>query len=299
MRKEVAMANPVFVNELRQNLFRRKPLLGFALWALATIFLVWLAQFTQLSRYPLSWLPVFALPLIVPPFAAGTFAKEYEQQTWQDLYLTRLTNVQVVVGKFGAALLQVTLVVLSFLPAIALMQIYEAAGNPYFGTNQSGYYQNGYYIQNGYSNPAWTFAPGGWILVMGAKLLLSASLYVLLGMTCSRYSRNRRTALVWSYVALFLYALLGTLVWMTVGVEMARDDIQLNANNGITYNPSPTDPLAPGFMQGIHLIFCSVIGIGTFVLLWVSMSEQRGYKSDGRTESNRAWQPVGRPRSME
>src|SRR5579862_10068116 len=68
------MENPVFVNELRQNIFRRKPLLALGLWALATIFLIWLSQFARQTRYPLAWLPVFALPLIVPPFAAGTFA---------------------------------------------------------------------------------------------------------------------------------------------------------------------------------------------------------------------------------
>jgi ABC-type transport system involved in multi-copper enzyme maturation permease subunit len=279
------MVNPVFVNELRQNMFRRKPVLGIGLWALATIFLIWLSQFASLTRYPLSWLPVFALPLIVPPFAAGTFAKEYEQQTWQDLYLTRLTNAQVVIGKFCAALLQVGIIVISFFPAMILVQLYQAIAQPAYGNNLLG---------GGSTLPGW------WTVVLGFKLILSASLYVLLGMTCSRYSSNRRAALVWSYVALFLYGLLGTLVWTMVGAEVARDDGYAAYTTNGTYIVSANqeaDPLAPGFMSGLHLTFCSVVGIGTFILLWVSMSEQRGYKSGGNAESNRAWQPVRHRRS--
>ncbi len=281
------MQNPVFVNELRQNMFRRKPLLALGLWALATIFLIWLSQFARMTRYPLAWLPVFALPIIVPPFAAGTFAKEYEQQTWQDLYLTRLTNAQVVIGKFLAALLQVGLIVISFIPAMVLMQMYESIAYPSFVTYRD--------VSSG-ASALWIFLPGWWMIVLGAKLLLSASLYVLLGMTCSRYSSNRRTAMVWSYIALFLYALVGTMVWSLVGSDVVNNDsISYSANGSVVYTGSAQgDPLAPGFMEGLHLIFCSVVGIGTFILLWVSMSEQRGYKSDGSAESNRVWQPIRR-----
>src|SRR5579859_3908974 len=118
--------NPVFVNELRQSPLRRKPLQGFLLWAGLTGVLMWLSQFSP-GGYAPAVVPLVALPLIVPAFAAGTFAKEYEQQTWQDLYLTRLSNFQVVIGKFGAALLLSMIMMLCFVPAMILMQINEHA----------------------------------------------------------------------------------------------------------------------------------------------------------------------------
>ncbi|HZO89814.1 MAG TPA: ABC transporter permease subunit [Chthonomonadaceae bacterium] len=261
------MENPVFLNELRQSLFRRKPLLAIGLWALVTALLIWLSQFAGLARYPLSWIPAFALPLIVPPFAAGAFAKEYEQQTWQDLYLTRLTNAQVVIGKFCASLLLVGLAVFSCVPAMLLMLLREGS--------------------------RWAAEPGWWMITVTLKLLLSASLYVLLGMTCSRYSSNRRTALVWSYIALFLYGLLGAAVWATTGQEFAQNEAYATGDTEILRTAA--DPIGPGFMSGLHLIFCCVVGLGTFILLWVSLSEQRGYKGDGRgAEVSRAWQPISR-----
>lgn len=260
--------NPVFINELRQSFFRRKPLLGFTIWVALTAFLMWITQLLP-STYPLSSLPLFALPLIVPAFAAGTFAKEYEQQTWQDLYLTRLSNFQVVIGKFGAALLLSMTMLLCFVPAMILMQINE---HPYV-----------------------TFAPGWWMVSMLSKLLLSASLYVLLAMTCSRYSTNRRTAMVWCYVALSIYAIMGYLVWQTVGQMVDRNDAFLNNNsmggNDGAHVATMDDMVAPGFMGGIHLLFSSVVGLGTMTLLWVSLSEQRGYKGGSGDQDKRAWQP--------
>lgn len=271
------IVNPVFLNELRQSPIRRKPAQAFILWALATTFLMWLTQYLAGAPYALTWLPMFALPIIVPGFAAGTFAKEYEQQTWQDLYLTRLTNFQVVTGKFGAALLQVWILLLSFLPAMTLMLVNEGK--------------------------EWARTPGWWTIVLMFKLLLSASLYVLLAMVCSRYSSNRRTALIFSYTALFLYALMGAAVWSLVGQTVAdaeRAETVVTFVNGVLQTQSQvSDPVSPGFMGGIHLIFCSVVGAGSLVLLWVSMSEQRGYNKDNKETMNRAWQPIANRRQSE
>lgn len=254
--------NPVFVNEIRQSVFRRKPLLAIVLWVGIAAFLRWMAQYVSAGPYPLSWLPAVVLPLVAPAFTAGAFAKEYEQQTWQDLYLTRLSNAQVVLGKFGASVLLVWLVVLSFFPATMLLMFRE--GN------------------------AWAVQPGWWVVVLAFKLFLSASLYVLLALVCSRYSRNRRTAMVWSYIALFLYAMLGSMVWAMVGYDVSRAGAYQNFQAG-GYPAVSQDPISPSFMEGVHLIFCGVVGIGSFILLWVSLSEQRGYKDDG--SSKQAWQP--------
>lgn len=260
--------NPVFVNELRQSPLRRRPLQALAIWAGATMFLMWLSQFARGVPYALSWLPMFALPIIVPSFAAGTFAKEYEQQTWQDLYLTRLSNAQVVLGKFCASALLVWLVALSFVPPT------------WFLLAQQGKLEGLHRI-----GMDWWFVTAWWMIVLAFKLLLSGSLYVLLAMVCSRYSNNRRTALVWCYIALFLYALLGMIVWSSIGMQAYHSEMILNGGPGNSLD----DALAPSFMQGVHLIFCSVVGVGSLVLLWVSLSEQRGYKDS--EEPKRAWQP--------
>jgi hypothetical protein len=272
--------NPVFLNELRQSVFRRKPVQGIALWAALTGFLMWVTQFLPRTNYPISSIPAFLLPVIVPAFAAGTFAKEYEQQTWQDLTLTRLTNAQVVLGKFGASLLMVWLIVLSFIPAMMLALIAE--------------------------DRAWAYLPGWWTVVLAFKLLFSASLYVLIAMVCSRYSSTRRTAMVWSYIALFLYGIVGWTIWTLVGSEVeqvAREEYYMQhpgsyIQGSITERPSyQGNPVAPGFMEGTHLIFCMVAGGGALFLLWVSLSEQRGYRGGAGEESKRAWQPVGVRRS--
>src|SRR5205823_9035706 len=49
------------------------------------------------------------------------------------------------------------------------------------------------------------------------KLIVSACLYILLTMICSRYSPNRRTALTSSYIAMALYTGLGLMVWSMLG----------------------------------------------------------------------------------
>lgn len=268
--------NPVFVNELRQSIFRRKPVLGAVLWAAVSLMLIWLAQFSGSVSVMVTLLPLFVLPIIVPAISAGVFAKEYEQQTWQDLTLTRLTNFQVVSGKFFASLLLSWLITLSFLPAIQMVLIMHGDFD--------------------------AVLPGWWMVALAFKLLLSTALYVLIVMVCSRYSATRRTAMVWSYIALFLYALLNWVVWTMVGEMMARSEevdayyyyaSHNYASGSYNVRPEPRiDPMGPGFMQGIHLIFCTIIGGGAMLLLWVSLSEQRGYRGGPEGESRRAWQPI-------
>src|SRR4051812_33810378 len=112
--------NPVFVNELRQSVFRRR---GAQVTAGLALFSVLIAALggTDSLRNIVVYAPLVFLPLIVPAIASGAFAKEYEQQTWMDLYLTSLTNAQLVWGKFGAYLLQVSVALLTLTPALILL----------------------------------------------------------------------------------------------------------------------------------------------------------------------------------
>src|SRR5437868_4183982 len=112
--------NPVFVNELRQSAFRRRGTRISVGVVLVATLLVVLGQLESL-RNMVVYAPLILLPLLVPAVASGAFAKEYEQQTWMDLTLTRLTNAQVVWGKFGAYLAQVSIALLALAPSLLLI----------------------------------------------------------------------------------------------------------------------------------------------------------------------------------
>ena len=58
----------------------------------------------------------------------------------------------------------------------------------------------------------------------------------------------------------------------------------------------PIELTIPGFIESCHLIFCAVVGIGSFVLLWGSLSEQRGYRGSTDNSVTRGWQPIARAR---
>jgi len=242
--------NPVFVKEMRQSLFRRKPLMIAVVWTGITLGLLWLAKVTQ-AGYLFTAIPMLLLPMIVPAFAAGTFAKEYDQMTWQDLYLTRLTNFQVVWGKFLSTFLLVMMMSLAFIPAMMFLSINDQSD---------------------------LFSIGVWGIATLLKLMLFVGLYVLMAMVCSRYSPNRRAALTWCYVSLFLYAMLGLFIWFSL-------ESDLSTMSNIGHLSSAYDATVNGrsvssqYIGTISLLFNSVVGVGMLVLLWVSMSEQRGYKS--------------------
>ena len=271
--------NPVFINELRQSAFRRRGTLSIVVMILGAILLTTLGRLAGL-RNLVVFAPVVLLPLIVPAISSGAFAKEYEQHTWTDLYLTRLTNAQVVWGKFGAYFVQVTAALLVFAPSLVLMLLHD-------------------YSQR-LSELRYAVVPLDWqiaaIVTTSAflfKLLFSALLYIALTMVCSRYSPNRRTALTWSYIALGLYSGFGVLVWTLVG----QLDYQVQALEAGAQPPSgrfvAAELVQPGFMESFHLLFCAIVGIGSFVLLWTSLSEQRGYRGNGGKEDiTRAWQPI-------
>ena len=277
--------NPVFVNEMRQSAFRRRGAVAVAILVLAAMLLCSIAQVESL-RNLVVYAPLVLLPLLIPAIASGAFAKEYEQQTWMDLYLTRLTNAQVVWGKFGAYLVQVAVALFVFAPSLLLILLGDYSHRLSDLRFDIVPLQCQLYA-------LWTTA------CFMVKLVVSSCLYIFLAMICSRYSPNRRTALTWSYIAIGLYSGLGLLVWTMLGsldyqilhTELVGETLE---STGFV----PAELAVPGFMESFHLVFCGIVGVGAFVLLWVSLSEQRGYKrgadSGGLT---RAWQPIAKQRS--
>ncbi|HLK60699.1 MAG TPA: hypothetical protein VKU00_29315 [Chthonomonadaceae bacterium] len=186
--------NPVLINDLRKSLFRRKPVLAVALMALIILILtLGLAGLLpmdiarNLSHIPLWRFPDLLLPVVVPAFAAGAFAKEYEQRTWQDVLLTRLRVSEILGGKFFAVLLPTLSTIIVLFPPFALLMILQ--------------------------NVSWAMDFGPWMLIVAGKFLVSATFYVALALVCSYYSVNARAALVVSYVMLALYILLNFALW--------------------------------------------------------------------------------------
>lgn len=263
--------NPVFINELRQSAFRRRPAVTIILWGAAAFLLMWMAH-TADAPTMMFWIPILALPFLVPSFAAGTFAKEYEQQTWQDLFLTNLTNFQVVMGKFWAAMLQTAVPLLATVPALGLILVRALSTQPQPIPGEE---------------TVTTFSADlpsivGFMILFAIKLVFLSGLYVLIGMVCSRYSGNRRGALIWNYVAMLLFTLFGTMVWQ----------LYANGYNSVMVNSQrllASSFLPVGFMEGPHLLFCFVAGGGSCFLLWVSLSEQRGYEERRRGKANQGW----------
>lgn len=179
----------VMVNELRKSLFRRKPVLAvlFAAIAILVLTLGIAVAGTSLSTIPVWYLPDLLLPIVAPAFAAGAFAKEYEQRTWQDILLTNLSPRELVGGKFFACMIPTTVTILVVLPPFALLLITQ--------------------------NVQWAMEPGFWMVVVGLRYFITAACYLMLGFVCSYHCKNVRTALVVAYVMVFLYTCLNTFVW--------------------------------------------------------------------------------------
>ncbi|HLV80897.1 MAG TPA: ABC transporter permease subunit [Chthonomonadaceae bacterium] len=186
--------NPVLINDLRKSLFRRRPVLAVALMALAILLLTLgmtvvfpVGTRTTVEGAPLWRFMDLALPVIAPAFAAGAFAREYEQRTWQDLLLTRLSTRQILGGKFFACLLPMLITLIVLFPPFALLLILQ--------------------------DVTWAMEPGLWMVALGIKFLLSATFYLAVTLVCSYHSANFRTALVVGYVTLAAYLLFNYALW--------------------------------------------------------------------------------------
>lgn len=257
--------NPVLINDLRKNLFRRKPVLAVAYAALAILTLT-LGIFTFFpvnaigKNAPLWRFPDLVLPIVAPAFAAGAFAKEYEQHTWQDVMLTRLSVRQILGGKFFASLLPTLVSLIVLFPPFALLLILE--------------------------NVKWALEPGFWMAALGFKFLLSATFSLILVLVCSYHCRNTRTALVVGYVTLFVYGLLNYALWIYVINPLFNTDYPLRITAGGGWigdtSTSSFDPLAVslnefGFSvaEGLHLLQAGLFSFVLFCYLAYRLHHRR------------------------
>lgn len=180
--------NPVFVNDLRKSLIRRKPVLAVAIWAAAILVLMFtvtglVPQFGswQLRQYSIWRFPDLLLPILAPVFAAGAFAKEHEQRTWQDVLLTRLRGREILAGKFFACFFPTFVALTALFPALALLLIIQGA--------------------------EWAMNPGPWMIVWAVRAALTVTFYAAVTLVVSYHSPNPRTALAISYGTLAAYAM--------------------------------------------------------------------------------------------
>jgi ABC-type transport system involved in multi-copper enzyme maturation permease subunit len=191
------MTNPVLLNDLRKSWFRRRPVHAVALMAILILVLTLSIAAGIPSMFgwsgtqvPLWRFPDLLLPVIAPAFAAGAFAKEHEQRTWQDVLLTRLTAGQIVGGKFFACFFPTMATIIVLLPPLAMILIL--------------------------TNVQWAQEPGPWMAAFSFRFLISAVFYLAVALVCSYHSSNARISLVIGYVVLALIGLVSYFFWGNV-----------------------------------------------------------------------------------
>jgi hypothetical protein len=255
------LGNPVFGNELRKTLVRRKPLFCFSFWAGGQVALFWiLAELPNLNAQIFSQFPHILLPIIAPAFAAGAFAKEREQRTWTDLVLTRLTTREILFGKFFACYLPVLAVLFTVMPSLVMgyyLNRISSSGRPDAYTTASGpiyYYPPGVIRED---------SPdiGPEIANLAQKCILNTAFYVTLAMVCSHYCRKMRVALVVCYVSLAIYALAAILLIRSIDGDPSPRLFTLQ-------NVSAT---AHGAGELMHLATSIILTIGFWILLAVGL----------------------------
>ncbi|HZT43248.1 MAG TPA: hypothetical protein VFA07_13850 [Chthonomonadaceae bacterium] len=249
--------NPVLINDLRKSLFRRKPVLAVALMALAILLLTlgMTVVFPVGSRTTVDGAPLWrfvdlALPIVAPAFAAGAFAREYEQRTWQDVLLTRLSTQQILGGKFFACLLPMMATLIVLFPPFALLLIIQ--------------------------NVTWAMEPGLWIVALGVKFLLSATFYLAVALVCSYHCANFRTALTVGYVTLAAYLLFNYALWtyLLVPYFLTPQWEALTLNGGgdvVQFRSSawnvPDDTFRLSLVEWLHLAESTLFSVGLFAYL--------------------------------
>ena len=82
-----------------------------------------IAQFTSAFFATFAAMQLLAVLLIGPALAAGTIAQERERRTMEYLYASPLSNLEIVIGKFGGRVLQILCFVLSGVPVLALAML--------------------------------------------------------------------------------------------------------------------------------------------------------------------------------
>jgi len=245
--------NPVFGNELRKSLVRRKPILCFGVWAAGIALLILIAsRLPQMNSELFVRFPYLLLPILAPAFAAGAFAKEKEQRTWEDLRLTSLTPGQLLVGKFLAAYLPVMLVLITLLPPVAIGFVLNRNAEVTLG-NYAGIGYGFQRVDTDYMSP---------ILMLVLKSALQAPFYVTVALVCSHYCSKSRVALTVCYISLAVYAFAAISMFGALDSGFASQGAW-----GMIANRSWT----LGFVETLHLLTCGIVTIGFWVLLSVGI----------------------------
>lgn len=257
------LSNPVFGNEMRKSLFRRKPVLCWGMWGGGVAIVVWIVNvLPSVNPGLFERFPHIMLPLVAPAFAAGAFAREREQRTWQDLMLTPLTTRQLLFGKFFAAYLPVLAVLFTFLPAVILGYVNSISSESARVFAPQTTYYTPYSV---WRQPSGGVNYAGLVGSMALRCILHAAFYVSVALVCSHYCGKVRVALAVCYVSLGIYAILLLLTFGSLEPSygytgllgsVGRSDFVLNA------------------IEQMHLWTCLVITIGSWVLLSVGLRVQ-------------------------
>ena len=268
-------ANPVFVNDMRRNFFRRRPVHAVAIMAgMILVLTLGLPIITNLvdmatgralglgRSLPLFRLPEIALAVIVPAFTAGSFAKEKEQRTWFEVLMTPLKSGEILIGKFFAALVPTLATLIVLMPPLVM----------------------GYII----SNMSWGMEPGPWMFAVVLKLLANAVFYVSLVMLSSYFCSNARIALVVSYVTLAIYGGVNYLLWNVFYQYLLFDNPRIK--NAYERTVTGDSQVANAFQVSqtqfelsladkLHLGHSIILSIAIFVFLFFQLQHRKDEKT--------------------
>lgn len=150
---------------------------GLFLWVFNDDFNILNAGFADLNNFFL--LAPWVLLFLIPAITMKTFADEFSTGTIEILKTRPVTNWQIVLGKFFAALLLIVIAIIpTFVYAYSISQLVDSTGNVDFGSIIGSY----------------------------LGLFLLASSYAAIGLFTSTLSKNQIVAfLIGVFIAFFLY----------------------------------------------------------------------------------------------
>ncbi len=82
------------------------------------------AAFANQMVQNLAWIQMFAIYLLLPLFLCGTIVEERKEGSFDLLFTTQLTDLEIIFGKFGSRAAVMLLLVLGAMPVISLTQLF-------------------------------------------------------------------------------------------------------------------------------------------------------------------------------
>jgi ABC-type transport system involved in multi-copper enzyme maturation permease subunit len=258
--------NPLLQRELRGK-FRMRAVPSYvlaveALLALAVAYFyvraIFWAIFEPDSRSVIWWViaftALFILMVAVPVMGAGAFTRERESGTFESLFLSVLSNREVVIAKIGAPLLSCVLFSTPLLPLL-LLCIRTVNYQPNWGANGISISQ-----------------------AIGTVLVLTASAFSCgsFGMLISWYCKRTSAAIGWTLGGLFTILAVLPLLWQLIATPSGALWIlhpmfglaAVSDPRNIDYALHNTDPIV---ISALFFLLHSVIGYVLLVLLQHAM----------------------------